>query len=222
MQQTANWWDILNCSAVEDALPRSPFSPGSVDDRTMLCGLAGQVGGGLVPTGLDGAYEKNLARGGLDVLCLEKKRWLESKARVRAGSACCQAACWYLSVHHWAVDGVQSRQGLQDVRGDASYLFEAIPTSGPSVQGLEHLRRGGGNHVCSCRLSAGWITSSAPLEFLLAGQRARCDFEPRSRNCIGTVSRSLAEDCFLWNRSRLSSRCGISLSFVKFFTVGKN
>lgn len=146
----------------------------------------------------------------------------EKVARVRAGSACCQAACWYLSVHHWAVDGVQSRQGLQDVRGDASYLFEAIPTSGPSVQGLEHLRRGGGNHVCGCRRSAGWFTSSAPLEFLLAGQRARCDFEPRSRNCIGTVSRSLAEDCFLWNRSRLSSRCAISLSFVKFFTVGKN
>lgn len=58
---------------MEDALPRSPSSPGSVDDRTMLCGLTGQVGGGLVPTGLDGVYEKNLARGGLDVLCLEKK-----------------------------------------------------------------------------------------------------------------------------------------------------
>lgn len=140
----------------------------------------------------------------------KERRWRGSKARACAGSACCQAACWYLSVHHWAVDSVQSRQGLQDVRGDASYLFEAIPTFRPSVQSLEHLRRGGGNHVCSCRLSAGWITASAPLGFLLAGQRARCGFEPGSRNCIGTVSRSLAEDCFLWNRSRLSSRCSIS------------
>lgn len=39
----------------------------------MLCGLTGEIGGGLVPTGLNELYEKNLARGGLDVLCLEKK-----------------------------------------------------------------------------------------------------------------------------------------------------
>lgn len=37
----------------QDALPRSASSPGSVDDRTMLWGLAGQAGGGLVPAGLD-------------------------------------------------------------------------------------------------------------------------------------------------------------------------
>lgn len=74
----------------------------------------------------------------------------ESKSRVHAGSARCQAS-WYLSVHHWAFRGVQSRQRLQDVRGDTSYLFEAIPTFRPSVRGLEHLkRRGGGSHVCSC------------------------------------------------------------------------
>lgn len=60
------------------------------------------------------------------------------------GLSCCRAAGWYLSEHHRAVDGVQSRQGLQDVRGDASDLFEAIPTFRPSVQRLEHLRRGGG------------------------------------------------------------------------------
>lgn len=64
-----NRWDILNYRAVEDVLPRSPSSPCCVEDRTMLCGLTGLIGGELVPMGLDGAYEKNLARGGLEVLC---------------------------------------------------------------------------------------------------------------------------------------------------------
>lgn len=58
---------------MEDVLPRSSSSPCSVDGITMLCGLTGLIGGEVVPTELEGAYEKNLARGGLEVLCATKR-----------------------------------------------------------------------------------------------------------------------------------------------------
>lgn len=69
-------------------LPRSPSSPCSVDDITMLCGLTGLTGGEVAPTELDGAYEKNLARGGLEFLCLEKRC-----GSVSQKPACMQSLC---------------------------------------------------------------------------------------------------------------------------------
>ena len=45
-----------------------------VDGNTMLCGRTRLMGGGLVPTGLDGAYEKNLVRGTMAVFCCLQAR----------------------------------------------------------------------------------------------------------------------------------------------------
>lgn len=103
------------------------------------------------PNGAGRSIREKPCTGGIGGSLLVRETWQrESKSRVHAGSARRQA-CWYLSVNHWAFHGAQSRQRLQDVRGDTSYLFKAIPTFRPSVRGLEHLKRtGGGNHVCSC------------------------------------------------------------------------
>ncbi len=54
-------------------LPRSLSSACIVvDGKTMLSGRTGPVAVGLVPTGLDGAYEKYFVRGEMGVFCCGK------------------------------------------------------------------------------------------------------------------------------------------------------
>lgn len=202
-------------------LPRSLSSPCIVvEGKTMLCGRNGLVG--LVPIGLCGAYEKYFDRGERAVLCCGKEginknckaAWgkMPPMFEATAKDVCVCVACVYelyrwLSAYHWAVSPsvIQSRQGLQDIKGNKSYLIKAISTLPPSFRWLDYLNKRWLTNQSSFVTYSNSSQSNygcVPLVFLLVAQRVHCCFEPQSHNCSSKVSHPQAEGYFhFWNRN---------------------
>ena len=74
-------------------------------------------------------------------------KWIRNKCfrHYTVGVVLCVYSYPWVSVDQWVVPPrvVQSRQRLQDVVGNESYLVEAIPTFPPSLRRLYYLKRGG-------------------------------------------------------------------------------
>jgi len=197
------WYSIksLSClytlmiSTCRCMVPRSLSSP-CIDGENMLCGRIGLIG--LGPTGLDGAYEKNFG-GETGIFCYGNEGMNKNCEIVWStdtnNSALCVCVCvcvlcvylyLWLSVHRWALPlrVIQSGQRLQDIRGDESYLVEAILTLPPFIWHINDLKK---KRSVKCCDTFGeyiyfyrWVANSnygyVPLVFLLGARRARCCF----------------------------------------------
>lgn len=126
----------------------------------------------------------------------------------------------WLSAYHWAVPPsvIQSRQRLQDIKGNKSYLVKAIPTLPPSLWWLDYLRKDDSQvkfgtfweyvYYYRCVTTSKSNYGCVPLVFLLVAQRVHCCFELQSHNCSSKVSHPLVGDNFLlWNTNIIKNIC---------------
>jgi len=140
-------------------IPRSPSCPDiNVGGRNMLCArIVGLIAVGLVPSGLDGAYEKRIVWGKRAVFCCAKSKEMvcDNKSN-QVTKVCivvelCHLYLWLCSNHSIvSLCVIQSRQGLQDIMGNKTYLFKTIPTLPPALWRFNYLRNA--SQICQVLL----------------------------------------------------------------------